>query len=183
MSNLPPVLLGIQVLLYFYPHLNSRHRPGRWAEEWRERSRRLLDQLSAVPQLEVFVAQASLDYVVDFVKSASGSELAERFAANLNTKRWNVLTERSHLVSPNNIHVHELKLALEHGLSVITHERSEYLIPTDGSGVLGKRTVVQTVDQFLAWLERVEVEVQPVEPATSKSGTGLSNGDSQRDRA
>ena len=183
MSNLPPVLLGIQVLLYFYPHLNSRHRPGRWAEEWRERSRRLLDQLSAVPQLEVFVAQASLDYVIDFVKSASGSELAERFAASLNTKRWNVLTERSHLVSPNNIHVHELKLAIEHGLSVITHERSEYLIPTDGSGVLGKRTVVQTVDQFLAWLERVEVEVQPVEPAIAKSGTGLSNGDSQRDRA
>jgi len=181
-SNLPPVLLGIQVLLYFYPHLNLGHRPGRWAEEWREQSRRLLDQLSAVPQVEVFVAQASLDYVIDFVKSTSGSELAERFTASLNTKRLNVLTGRSHPVSPNNIHVHELKLALEHGLSVITHERSEYLIPTDGSEVLGKCTVVQTVDQFLAWLEWVEVEVQPVEPATSKSGTGLSNGDSQRDR-
>lgn len=183
MSNLPPVLLGIQVLLYFYPHLNSGHRPGRWAEEWRERSRRLLDQLSAVPQLEVFVAQASLDYVIDFVKSASGSELAERFAASLNMKRLNVLTGRSPLISPNDIHIHELKLAIEHGLSVITHERSDYLIPTDRSGGLGKCTVVQTVDQFLAWLEGVEVAVQPAEPAISKLATGLFNGDIQRDRA
>lgn len=164
MSDLPPVLLGIQVLLYFYPYLNSGHRPGRWAEEWKEQSRRLLDKISTVPQLEVFVAKVSLDYVLDFVRSGAGRELAERFEESLKMNRLSVLPRRSHLISPSDIPFHELKLAMERGFAVITHERSEYLIPTDASSTASNTTVVQTVEEFLAWLD---VTVQPVEPAPS----------------
>jgi len=164
-SDLPPVLLGIQVLLYFYPYLNSKHRPGRWVETWKERSRRLLDKISAVPQLEVFVAEVSLDYVLDFVKAGSGSELAERLEESVRTNCLAVLPRRSHLVSPDDIPFHELKLAFERGFSVITHERSNYLIPVGAFDGFGSQTVVHTVEEFLEWLD---VALQPTEPAVSE---------------
>lgn len=179
MNDLPPVLLGIQVLLYFYPYLNSKHRPGRWVEAWKERSQRLLDKISVVPQLEVFVARVSLDYVLDFVRSGAGSELAERLEESIMTNRLSVLPRRSHLISPDDIPFHELKLAFESGFSVITHERSNYLIPSDESGALGNPAVVQTVEEFLQWLDGV---LQPAEAAGTEVGIAPSNSSPTIDR-